>query len=166
MGIGGAGIHLAQQPGIEDVHGVGQVLGDFLLDGAPFLRPQVLTVENAAHADRLDVQGDIEILLGDGEKILSDRLLGVGVEIAPQVGDQGGKLVRREPRTAAEHHVFLGVGRPRKAFRGLVGAGQIIDFGGDHRRQVVGHDHHPQAVLEGGPQRLCPEARAGEKGKG
>jgi len=82
-----------QELGVQQVLGVGEILGHLLLDGAALLPPAGLAVDHAAHADRLDLQRDVEILGGDGEDVLRDGLLGVGIEAPAQRRADVGELV-------------------------------------------------------------------------
>ncbi len=140
-----------EQPGVEDILRVREVLGDFLFDRSAFEPPELFRVEGGSHPDRLDLQCGIEGIGGNGQVILRHDLLGVGVGIAPQGGTDCGELGGGKPRTPAEHHVFLGVCHPRESLGRLVGTGEVVDLRGHHRRERVPDDDHPQPVLERRP---------------
>lgn len=127
-----------------------EILRDLLVDGAALLLPQRLRVEDAAHANGFDVQGDVEVLRGDGEVILRGGLLGLGVEFSAHGRDEGRELGRREPGAPSKHHVLLRVRGARKPGGRLVRAGQVIGFGRYHRRERIADDDDAQAVLQGG----------------
>ena len=149
----------------ENVPGIRQVLGYLLLDGAPLLSPVRLRVQNALHADGLEMEGDVQIRGGDREEVLRHRLLRVGVGVAAHRRYHRRELRPREPRAAAEHHVFLGMCHAGEPARGLVRADQVVDFGRHHGGEGVPDDHHLQAVLQGRPQHVRGDCRPGGGGK-
>ncbi len=151
MGVGRPLEHGRQQPAVKDILRVGQVLGHLLLDGPPLLVPELVAVQHVPHAVGLDVQGHLQVVGRHRKEILGYGLLGVGVEFPPHARGDVGQLVGAEPRAPPEHHVLLGVGHPREPRRRLVRARQVVHHDGGHRRQLVLHDHHPQAVVQGGP---------------
>ena len=141
-----AGEQRRAQLRIQYVARLGQILRHLLLDCPPFLVPVALGVEHGAHSQRLDAQRDIEILGRHGEQVLRETLARVGVEIAADDAADGGELIGRQPGTAAEHHVLLGMRRAGETHGRLIGSDQVVDRGGDHRRQCVAHDDHLQPI--------------------
>jgi hypothetical protein len=152
MGIGRPLEHGCQELAVKDVLGIGQIPGDFLLDGTPFLLPELFGVHDATHAHGLDMEGHLQVVSRHRKKILGNGLLGIGVEAAAHGGRDVGQLIGGKPGAAAEHHMFLGVGHAGKPRRRLVGARQIVDHDRSHGGQAVGHDDHLEAVVQGGPQ--------------
>ena len=146
--------HGRQQFHVEDIFGIGQILRDFLFDGAALLVPKCFVRQKVPHPGGLDVQGDVQILGGRGEKILRDRVLRVGVEIAAHGRRNVRQLVRRQSRAAAKHHVLGGVGRAGKVGGAFVRTDAVIDHRGDHRRERVADNDDLQAVREGGAQHI------------
>ena len=116
--------------------------------------------EHRAHAQRLDVQRDVEILGGHREQVLRQALARVGVEIAAHDAADVGELVGGQPGTAAEHHVFHRVRGAGESRGRLVGAGEVVDRGRHHRRERVAHDDHAQPVGERGAQHTGAAAPA------
>ncbi len=137
---------------VENVKRIRNVRGDFLLDGAALLVPQRRGVIDAAHAQRLDVQGDVEILGRDREKILRHGELRVRIEIAAHGGGDFRELVGGKAGVAAEHHVLFGMGHAWEAGGGFVGANLVIHNRGDDGRELVAHNDHLKAVGERGAQ--------------
>ena len=95
MFVGRAMEHGGEELLVKNIFGVGQILGDFLLDGAAFLFPKLLVGQQITHPGGLDAQGHVQILGGGGKKILGDGLLGVGVVIAAHGRGGGGQLIGR-----------------------------------------------------------------------
>ena len=160
MGVWGTREHGFQQTGIQDVFRAGQVLGHLLFDGPPFLAPQRRVVRYGAHANGLEMENHVQIFGRHGGEILRHGLAGVGIDPPPHGGGDVGQLCGRQGRAAAEHHVLLGVGRSGKPVRRLVRAHEVVDHGGDHRRDRVGYDDHPQPVIQRGTDDRLPGCRA------
>ena len=158
-----------QELRVQEVLGVGEILRHLLLDGASLLPPAGLAGEHAAHADRLDLQRDVEVLGGDGEDVLRDGLLRVRIEAPAQRRADVGELVPGEPRAPAEHHVLLRVRHAGEAVGRLVGADEVVHLGGHDRRQPIADDDDAQAVVErrahdaGRGVRLRPAAGAAHR---
>ena len=133
MLVGRPGEHARAQPREQQIRGLRQILRDFLLDRTALLFPLGRRVEHRAHAQRLDVQRDVEILGRHREQVLREILAGVGVELAAHQAADVGELNGGEPGAAAEHHVLLGVRGAGKPRRRLIRAREIVDRGGDHR---------------------------------
>ena len=156
MGVRRAREHFRAHLLVEDVVRIGQILGHLLLDRAALLLPLALRVEHTAHPQRLDVQGDVEVLRRDGEDVLGHALPRVGIEVASHDTADVGELVGGEARAAAKHHVLLRMRHPRESLGRLVGAHQVIHRRRDHRRQRIPHDDHPQPIGERLPGDLRP----------
>ncbi len=153
--------HRRQHPAVHHVLGTGQVPRHLLLDGAALFAPQRLAVQHAAHAQRADVQRHVDVIGRHGEKVLGDGLLGIGIELTAHGAGDIGQLGRRQAGAAAEHHVLLRMGHAGETGRRLVGADQIVELGGHHRRQIIAHNHHAQTVVQrraqhaGAVRRVC-----------
>ena len=128
----------------------GHVAGYFLLNGATFVFPLFGLHIHRAHANGMNTQCHIQILLGHGEVVPGGVFAGFGVEIATHVGGQGRDLVFTQPWTAAEHHVLYSVSGTGKACRHVVTTGAVVHLGGDHWRQFVFNNYHPQAIFQCG----------------
>ena len=146
MRVRRAGKQRRAQFRIQYVARLGQILRHLLLDCPPLLVPVRLGVQHGAHSQRLDPQRDIEILGRHGEQVLRETLARVRVEVAADHAADGGELISRQPGTASEHHVLLGMRRAGETHGRLIGSDQVVDRGGDHRRQCVAHDDHLQPV--------------------
>src|SRR6266436_6856082 len=120
MPVRRSGKDKAEEPGVEHVLRIGQVLRYLLLDGSPFLFPETFGVQDVTHANSLDIKRDFKIACRDREVVLGDRLLSVGVKAAAHGGDEVGKLSRRKTRAAAKHHVFQGMRHSGKTVRRFV----------------------------------------------
>ena len=148
MGIGRAAEEQGAEPGEDDVAWIRQILCHFLLDRAALLRPALLLVEDALHADGLDMKRHIKVRGRHGEKELRGGLARIGVEAAAHEAADRRQLVGGETRIAAEHHMLLGMRQAGKAGRRLVGADEIVDRRRDHRRQRVAHEDDLEAVRQ------------------
>ncbi len=115
---------------------------------APFSWSQLLAVQYSPHSYGLDMQSYVEVLRGHGEEVLSHRLLRIRVEHSADAGGDVRQLVRRKARTAAEHHVLLGMRRSRKTLGRFIRAGPVIHYGSDDRSQPVPDDQHAETVLQ------------------
>ena len=152
VGVGRSREHRLQEPGVEDVLRIGEVLGHFLLDGPAFLIPQPFGIEHSSHPDGLDVEGHVDVPGRHGEEVLGQALPGVGVEVSSHRSRDVGELGGRKPGTPAKHHVLLGVGHARKPGRSLVGAHPVVHDQACDRREGIADDDHLQAVVEGGAE--------------
>ena len=148
MRIGGALEQGLEELRVEDILGFGEVPRDLLLDRPAFLDPGVLTVGDAAHANRLDPQDQSQVPGRYRIRILGHALLGVRIGPAAQHRVEVGKLITAEAGAATKHHVLLGVGHARKTIRRLIRAREVVDLHGDHRRQVVADNDYTQPVVE------------------
>ncbi len=99
---------------VGDVLGVGQILGDLLLDRAALVTPEIVGGEDAAHARRLDAEWQLDLVGGHREVVLGHRLLRIGVESAAHRRRDARELVGRQAGAAAEHHVLVRVRGARK----------------------------------------------------
>src|SRR6476620_1266236 len=120
MPVRRSGKDKAEEPGVEHVLRIGQVLRDLLLDGSPFLFPEPFGIQDVTHADGLDIKRDFKIACRNREVVLSDRLLSVGIKAAAHGGDKVRKLSRRKTRATAKHHVLQRMRHARKTLRRFV----------------------------------------------
>ncbi len=140
MLVGATGKQDGAQLGVYIVEGIRQILCDFLFYRTAFLIPIHLGIVDFAHPQGFDIQSDIEILGGNRIEILGEAFPCVGIEASTQCAANICQLIRRKARASPKHHMLLGVGRAGKSGRRFIRSSQIVDGGGDHRRQPVTAD--------------------------
>ena len=100
------------------------------------------------HAVAFQIQGQIQLVLGQRFEVVGAILAGGAIHIAAIVEDEDEVLTLAHVLRALKHHVFEQVGKTRAA-RALVARPHVIgDRNTKNRRRMINRDDHAQAVIE------------------
>ena len=91
---------------------------------------------------------DFQILRGNGDEILRDGLLRIGVNRAAELRVDSGDLIGAQTRASAKGHVLLRVGHSGKARRRILPPCEIILLDSRNRRQRIAHNYNAESVIE------------------
>ena len=99
-----------------------------------------------AHAVRLDVQDQRQILRRRSDVVKREVVAGPGVVVRADVAQSGRKRINVVPGRALEHHVLEEVRQARLPRHLVLRADLVPRLHVDHRRRTIGQQQHGQPV--------------------